>query len=274
MKRDVTLLSLGAGVQSTALLVLANRGDCGPVDAALFADTQAEPQYVYDHLKRLMAWSRIPIQVVTAGNLWTDTLAGRRAYGWAPASRFNSLPFFTRLADGSVGMLKRQCTKDYKLVPLARAARALMGYGRREPVRHRATVLIGISADEAMRARDSGVRWRVNQYPLLDRGLTRQACLGIIREAGLPEPQKSACVFCPFHDDRYWVRLRDDYPEEWARAVEFDAKIRHSTRMGARQPCYLHSAAKPLDQVRFQADFQYTLALDGFGAECEGMCGT
>lgn len=47
-----TYLSLGAGVQSSALLILSAKGlyNCPKADIAVFADTGDEPQWVYDYL--------------------------------------------------------------------------------------------------------------------------------------------------------------------------------------------------------------------------------
>lgn len=41
------ILSLGAGVQSSTIALMAERGETDPIDAAVFADTQAEPAGVY-----------------------------------------------------------------------------------------------------------------------------------------------------------------------------------------------------------------------------------
>lgn len=46
MKKRV--LSLGGGVQSTTMALLAARGDFEPPDIAIFADAGWEPQAVYD----------------------------------------------------------------------------------------------------------------------------------------------------------------------------------------------------------------------------------
>jgi 3'-phosphoadenosine 5'-phosphosulfate sulfotransferase (PAPS reductase)/FAD synthetase len=44
-------LSLGAGVQSTVMALMADRGDFGAIpDVAIFADTGWEPEKVYKHL--------------------------------------------------------------------------------------------------------------------------------------------------------------------------------------------------------------------------------
>lgn len=45
------VVSLGAGVQSTVLLLMAAKREIGPMpDCAIFADTQFEPPAIYEHL--------------------------------------------------------------------------------------------------------------------------------------------------------------------------------------------------------------------------------
>jgi hypothetical protein len=72
------LLSLGAGVQSTTLLILSARGELPKLDAAIFSDTGWEPREVYEHLDRLerevAAPAGIPIHRVARGNLRDDLL--------------------------------------------------------------------------------------------------------------------------------------------------------------------------------------------------------
>ena len=50
-KPDLRILSLGAGVQSSTLLMKIYNGEIAPVDAAIFADTGNEPKEVYDWFK-------------------------------------------------------------------------------------------------------------------------------------------------------------------------------------------------------------------------------
>ncbi len=55
------VLSLGAGVQSTTLALMAAHGEVGPMpDCAVFADTGWEPRAVYDHLAWLMSPNVLP----------------------------------------------------------------------------------------------------------------------------------------------------------------------------------------------------------------------
>lgn len=246
------LLSLGAGVQSTTVLLLACEGVIPRFDAALFADTGWEPRAVYANLERLRVHAEkagIPVRTVSAGNIRADALD--------PKHRFVSMPLHTLNPDGSRGLARRQCTSEYKIVPLKKAARELLGYPhpRRVPRGVYAEQSIGISIDEIGRARDSGVRFLRNVFPLLDLGFDRARCVEFLVERGFGQTVKSACVGCPFHGNAGWRWIRDHDPNGWAEAVEFDRAIRHgyphATKQGQelRGQYFLHRACQPLDQV-------------------------
>ena len=246
------LLSLGAGVQSTTVLLLACEGVIPRFDAALFADTGWEPRAVYANLERLRLRAEkagIPVRTVSAGNIRADALD--------PRHRFVSMPLHTLNQDGSRGLARRQCTSEYKIVPLKKAARELLGYPhpRRVPRGVYAEQAIGISVDEIGRARDSGVRFLRNVFPLLDLGFDRARCVEFLAERGFGQTVKSACVGCPFHGNAGWRWIRDNDPEGWEEAVEFDRAIRHgyphATKQGQslRGQYFLHRSCQPLDQV-------------------------
>ena len=102
-------LSCGAGVQSSALILLAARGEIPRFDVAVFADTGWEPAAVYAQLDRLTgiaAKAGMPVVRVSAGNLRADALD--------PGHRFASMPLFTLGPNGERGMARRQCTSEYK----------------------------------------------------------------------------------------------------------------------------------------------------------------
>ena len=251
-------ISLGAGVQSTAMLILSCEGKIPRADVAVFADTQDEPQWVYDHLERLERWSSIPIERVTHGCLSQAAMT---------RERFAAIPSFTLGSDGAAAPLRRQCTREYKITPIERRVKQLLGYKKGQVVKSHATAMIGISMDEIQRVRESRTRWITNEYPLVDLGLSRNDCHRISQERGF-NPKKSSCVFCPFHDDRFWLDLRENYPEEWAKAVEFDAAIRDMSMSGVERPVFLHRTLKPLNEVELKHENQLPLWED-----CEGYCG-
>ncbi|NOG70844.1 hypothetical protein [Roseicella sp. DB1501] len=292
------ILSLGAGVQSTTLALMAARGEVSPMpDCAVFADTGWEPQAVYEHL----AWLRspnvlpFPVHIVSAGDLRTDLLAGAQGKRWAsiPAFTRNVTPTGTELpvydeddngdliVVGSrilktdrvgVGMIRRQCTGDYKIVPIRRKVRELLGIaGRRSPKSPVAEQWIGISLDEALRMKPSFEDWQVNRWPLIEHGMTRRDCVRWLERHEYPLPPKSACIGCPFHSDDHWRHMRDHDANAWADAVSVDHAIRTGFR-GIRGEVYLHRSAVPLDQADLTTDTDRG-QLDLWPNECEGMCG-
>jgi hypothetical protein len=245
-------LSLGAGIQSSALLLLAVQGRIPVFDAAIFSDTGWEPAAVYSHLRRLERLAEpagIPIVRVSAGNIRDDALD--------PAHRFASMPLFTLGPNGEKGMARRQCTSEYKIRPIKTEVRRRLGYPHpaRVPAGMYAQMAIGISVDEVHRARDADVGYMRNVFPLLDLGWRRGDCSAFLAEHGLADTPRSACLGCPFHTDLEWVRLRHEDPAGWADAVAFDAAIRHgSARANAdghplRGQFFLHRQRVPLDHV-------------------------
>jgi hypothetical protein len=276
--KRLTYISLGAGVQSSALYVLSTRSELGvpKAEVAIFADTQDEPRYVYDYLETLRAWGEKHggprIDVVTAGSISEDTLARHKGQ----RTRFAAIPAFTMGSDGRSTILRRQCTREYKIEPIEKQVRTLLGLerGQRAKGKIQATALIGISADEASRMKPSRTPWVTNTYPLVDAWLKRKDCLEIMKQAGLPKPLKSACVFCPFHGDAYWLWLKQNYPAEFARAAAFDEGIRDMSKSGIKGQVFLHRSLTPLGRIDFEERRRLPLFdRDGFENECEGMCG-
>jgi hypothetical protein len=202
------ILSLGAGVQSTTLALLACDGSLPGLDAAIFADTGWEPAQVYRQVDRVAAElerNRITFYRVSKGNLRRDAVN--------PDARFAGIPWFVRNPDGSQGIGRRQCTKEYKLEPIMRKCRELLGatppnYRR---VRRGQVVeqWIGFSTDEVGRVNDRHENlYTTKQYPLLDLGMSRKDCRRYLDSVGWGDTQKSACIGCPYHGNRAWRDLR------------------------------------------------------------------
>lgn len=269
---DLRVLSLGAGVQSTTMLLMAATGEFDKKpDIAIFSDTGWEPQHVYDYLEWLIEEVRgiIPVEIVTAGNIREDSLSGKRSA--LP-------PFYTRGDDGSEGMLRRQCTREYKIEPINRRIREILGVQRRRIVNAHVEQWLGISLDEPQRMRDSHLKWITNRYPLVEKGMTRYDCLRWMEEKGYPRPPRSSCIGCPYHSNAYWRYMKEHFPADWADAVAYDKQIRNGLR-GVRQEAYLHRSRVPLDEVDLRDmaerldDIGQLHLLNDFDAECEGMCG-
>lgn len=266
----LTVVSLGAGVQSTTMALMAARGEISPIpDAAIFADTGAEPKGVYKHLDWLEPQLPFPVYRVSAGNLRDEIIGAMRGRNRMDARP----PFFTNTG----GMLHRQCTQDFKIIPIERQVRNLLGLkkGQRGPKHPVVEQWIGISSDEAMRMKPSRRSYIKHRWPLIELGMTRAACLRWNEERQYPRPPKSSCTFCPYHSDKQWRDLRDNDPQAFAEAVMIDAAIRPGMPGPKRPPgdaWWVHRSLVPLDQVDLRTDAELGQP-DLFGNECEGMCG-
>jgi hypothetical protein len=267
-------ISLGAGVQSTTMALMAARGEAGPMpDCAIFADTGWEPKATYEHLDRLEKLLPFPVHRVSAGNIRDDLL--RRSS--ARSGRFITVPFFLKHANGEQGIGRRQCTTHYKIEPITRKIRELLGVGPRGHMgRGAVEVWIGISVDEVVRATPSKRKFEVKRFPLIEAGMNRRECIKWLQERQYPVPQKSACVGCPFHGDATWRDMRDNRPDEFAQAVAADRAIRESDlREGVakvRAEQFMHRSMVPLDEVDLRTDAEAGQP-DLFDHECEGYCG-
>ncbi|WP_107085467.1 adenine nucleotide alpha hydrolase family protein [Streptomyces acidiscabies] len=247
------VLSLGAGVQSSVLLLLAAEGHLPGLDLAIFADTGWEPRSVYEHLDRIEREiaepAGIPILRVSSGSIRDDALD--------PAKRFASMPLHILNPDGGEGMSRRQCTGQYKIRPIKEKVRELLGYPH--PQRIPAGVFveqwIGISTDEFHRAKDADVAYMKNRFPLIEQGFSRSDCLRLLRSRGFGSTPKSSCLGCPYHGNAQWRALRDGSPEEWREVVEFDAAIRAGNARATAEgtpllgQAYLHRSRRPLDEA-------------------------
>lgn len=252
----VRVLSLGAGVQSTTLALLAVEGEVPRPDAAIFADTGYEPAAVYEHLDRLevtLDSAGVPLHRVSNGNL--------RDAATDPQHRYASIPYFVRNPDGSHGMGRRQCTHEYKLAPISRKVRALLGAAppdyRRVPKGRVAEQWVGFSTDELARVKHSRVAYQRLRFPLLELGMNRRDCQQWLAARGWTVA-KSACIGCPFHGNRQWRDMRDNHPAEWADAVAFDRAIRHGGARGLplHGEAFLHAQRVPLDQADLRSPAQ------------------
>lgn len=313
MTDPIHLISLGAGVQSSTMALMAAAGEITPMPmAAIFADTQAEPASVYKWLDWLEKQLPFPVHRVTKGSLEQEGLIMRRSRKGTLYSK-TDIPFFT-LTDGwERGKIKgRACTADYKIRPILAQARKIVGQTQMKEWRakHKAELktltawnrltkkqkkltrypveawlecqsdplvlqMIGISLDEIGRAKESRDPWARTTFPLLKKRMRRGDCLRWMSDRGFPEPPRSACVFCPFHNNAEWRRLQVDEPQEFDRAVKFERAVqlaKSNSEKFASVP-YLHRSCKPLDTIDFRSDVERGQKLLDWQDECEGMCG-
>ena len=139
------------------------------------------------------------------------------------------IPVYLKGRDGQGdGIGRRQCTTNYKIRPIRRRIRELLGLRPRQRVPAGTTVelWLGISTDEAMRMKDSRDRWMTNRYPLIEAGMSRSDCADWWAARYDRPLERSACVACPFQSRQRWVETKRRWPGLFAEAVEIDANLR------------------------------------------------
>ena len=257
------VLSLGAGVQSTVMLLMALGDEMERPDVAIFADTMREPESVYEHLRWLTevcAAHDFPLHTISYGDL--------AEYALDTTKRSGTIPVYLANDDGSTGHLRRDCTADFKVAVIKRKAKEL-AEGRR------VEMWMGISLDEVTRMRDSGAKWLTNRYPLVEQRMSRHDCQRWLAAHDVAAP-RSACYFCPFHSNEEWRRLRDHEPIEFAKAVTFEQELQAAHAGDGpkkfRGVPYLHRSLIPLSQVDLSTPEDHGQG-SLFDSECLGVCG-
>jgi len=186
------VLSLGAGVNSTALLVLKAQGKVD-FDLAIFADTGGEQpetyQYIEETIKPFCKKHNIDLRIVYRENsplLYQDNMQ-------------------KKIIPTTVW---RSCSDHFK----KRVIRSylIQNYGGEDIV-----TLIGFCKGEENRAKNNDCG---SISPLINMGIDREGCIKIIKEAGLPVPIKSGCFFCPYQPAKSWLNLLKNHPDLYEKA--------------------------------------------------------
>ena len=277
---ELRVLSLGAGVQSSAVLFKMLDQEIKPADIAIFADTGNEPKEVYvwlDYLKDLMK-DKIDFYVVR-----NEENTGHIIDDYKSASgRHSLIPLHIKRADGTTSINMRTCTAEYKIKPLQRKVKEILGGSLRGRC---VEMVMGISYDEIQRAKTPSNKWQINCYPLVENKITRSDCKHWISHTDYGQPPRSACIICPYHDNKEWKNLKDNYPDEFEYAVKFDEWLRdpnsnsaalqkfrdYNEKKQTPSEQYVYKGKVPLKEATFDEPSDYQGSL--FDDECEGMCG-
>lgn len=268
MERVGRFLMLGAGRQSSILAELIVEGMIEPVDAVIFADTGDEPSWVYEqvwYLAGRLASVNIPLHIVVAYPDETIITMATKGH------RFAAMPVYTGGKGEKTGILKRQCTNEYKIVPsqgfirqwlLERGHAYLRSDGARVVRRGvYVDVLFGFGVDEQYRMtfHKRVANWNRRVYPLFELEWSTEDGVQWLRDNGFPVPKKSSCRVCPYHSDEYWLDLKVNYPDDFEHACQFDEWLRGGDAAaqkvigGVEKLLWLHETCLPLREVDFEA---------------------
>lgn len=200
--------SFGGGVNSTAMLIgMVERGE--PVDLILFADTGGEKPHTYAHVLEFSEW------LVAHGMPAITTIRGDQPQ------------------QAEDGTLEAECLRRKTLPSIAFGFKTCSQKWKRQPIDKflgdtPRTMCIGFDADEPQRAKF----YEGNRYPLIEWGWGRDECIAAIDRAGVTQPGKSACFFCPSSKKKEVYELRRVYPDLARRAVEMERNAELGSTQG------------------------------------------
>ncbi len=269
---SLRVFSFGGGVQSTAALVLAAKGEID-FKTFLFAnvgdDSENPATLEYVHGVSMPYAEKAGLDLIELEKVGRDGTA-QTLYGHLTKEGSRSLPIPLRMS-GTGAPGTRSCTANFKIAVTGSWMRQ-HGATKDDP----ATVGLGISVDEIQRAKpgvDPKAPYQTRTYPLLDLGLTRKDCYRIISEAGLPRPPKSSCYFCPFHAPIVWRDMARDEPELFEKACALEDLLNARRKMLGKDSVWLSRYLKPLrESIRPTEDDLFAEA-DHEMEECdEGVC--
>ena len=251
------VFSFGGGVQSTAALVLAVQRKID-YRVFLFANVgeDSENPHTLDYISEYAGpyAQRHGIELIELRKERRDkqpeTVHSRLT---KPGSRSIGIP--VRMSSGAPA--RRACTLDFKIRVVAKWLKA---HGATE--QSKAVVGIGFSTDEVERAGsafDERIPWQIKEYPLLrPLYLSRNDCINLVLQAGLPQPPKSACWFCPYHSPLEWQRMHREEPEQFAKACDLEDFVNARRARLGKDHVYFTRFMKPLREL-FAAGTQLTM---------------
>ena len=130
------------------------------------------------------------------------------------------------------------CTSNHKVGPIRRCMDDLAverfgldnrrwAHQVRKGLRPKHRVLIGIAADEAERAIDTGRPiYERPVYPLVDMGIAKddEAEAEVLERHGFGDVYKSGCIMCPYQGAGWFWVLRETEPERWAEVLAYETR--------------------------------------------------
>jgi hypothetical protein len=210
MSKPLNVVSYGAGVNSTALLVgLHERGE--RPDLILFSDTGGERPETYEHIRIVNEWlPSVHFPPITT----TSYYQSKHATLEQECLNNETLP---SKAFGNGG-----CSVKWKRQPMDKFIEgwqpAIDAWEAGEQVQR----LIGIHAGEWRRGKIADCDKYHYVYPLRQWNWGQEDCVAAIERAGLPMPTKSACFFCPAMRKAEVIRLAAENPELFQRAIAME----------------------------------------------------
>lgn len=219
------MVSYGGGANSTALLIGLHQHRI-PVDLILFADTGAEHPHTYAYLDVMDDWLK-DHGMPPITRVYKTTRDGKRLTLEDECLQSCSLP--------SIAYGFKRCSLKHKIGPQEKFCNHYPTCQKAWAAGKRVVKFIGYDAGEGYRSDkvllgDLADRKYSKWYPLMEWGWTRDDCIRQIEAAGLPQPGKSSCFFCPSMKPDEITTLREQHPDLFRRALALEDNARKNLK--------------------------------------------
>ena len=217
----INIVSYGGGANSTALLVGLHQHRI-PVDLILFADTGGEHPHTYAYLDIMDRWLK-DHGMPEITRVYKTTRDGRRLTLEDECLKSGTLP--------SIAYGFKRCSLKHKIGPQEKFCNNYPPCRKAWASGKKVVKFIGYDAGEHYRSdkvllRDLADPKYSKWYPLMEWGWDREVCIRAIEAAGLPQPGKSSCFFCPSMRAEEIIDLREHYPDLFRRALALEDNAR------------------------------------------------
>ena len=214
----MNIVSFSGGKDSTAmLLMMIEKGI--EVHEIIFCDTTVEFPEMYEHIKKVEEYIKIPITILRKDNDYEYMMfeyekkrgknKGQKGYDWA-------------------GPLSRWCTSYFKQGVIKKYLKEK--YGKED-----ITEFIGIAVDETERL-EKNKNFKNLRYPLAEWGITEQQVLEYCYSKGFDwgglyeKFNRVSCLCCPLQGLKELRVLYKEFPHLWKILKEWDSRARRNFR--------------------------------------------
>lgn len=274
------VLSFGGGTQSSHLLEQHFLGEIH-YDYIIFSDTGAEPQFIHEQVewwrnRQRQVGNTTPFITTHHSSMERGLEEMLMRYIHTDYQRFQ-MPVYCSSIDQETGEIKaagimpRQCTVDFKIVPVKQTARRMvmdslgLEYRQKMPSDVGFIIDIGFSYDEIRRIntyKSPQFKYMYLAYPLVEENQTTEDSIRFLEDNKFPT-KRSRCYLCPFNCDNSaigmdWDEIIQTEPLSFLKACYFDEELRRVQRTGSkimRSIPYLHYSRQPLKEV-YRADYE------------------
>ncbi len=199
-------ISFSGGVESSTMCVLfGNKAD------GIFSDTGFEHKEIYERIDLIESWVRA---------FHRDDFRIHRIKN----QQHNSLIDYIKEAKFYPNFQARYCTRMFKIEPIDDYLEQFKSEG--------VELMIGLNAEEIeLRTGNHGNKKYINYlYPLADAGLTRGACISILKRVNLypefpPYMQRGGCIGCYYKSKKEYEAMALLNPVEFKIVEDLESEI-------------------------------------------------